>query len=587
MKCPKCGATLADDVLFCRECGAKVKPASDSSAQNKTPSNGNTRELHSHINEENKDDSIKKQSSEETPKRRLVNMWNHLDIFCKFIAVGIVISVFMFLIALFLHKGFPSFISIIQIGGLIFAFLIHKDIIKIQKNWLKYIVLIVTIFIAILNVKSYSLGNKSVYDNLSNDTLKQESKITSIQLPVGKSECIGKKCFDIRNTLSESGFTNISFEKIEDLKASESEKVGLIESISINGNTEFKKNQTFKSNTKITINYHTYAKCKVNIHVNFASNLIFNKYDVEFNFDDINEGTLTHGKSEDYQFEVEPGEYPVEFISQESSSVKGETTLKVDGDVNVSYKIGCHNDKISVNVEYTENLADVGKNEIMMTTPMTDYQYKNYKDVKKALKKLGFTNIKTKILYDIELGLTTEGETEKVSINGNDNFKQGDIFSKNDEILITYHMKAEDNPEKKTEKKTDTKSSTESTENLTIDNCPELKAMLSNKAEIDSSYSDFATKYTGRIIEFDGRIDNCQHYKKYDTRFNYLVSAGDYDPDHQIGPVFQFENVNYYDLHTDMDTVSVGSNVHIVAEVKSFNSDNGLFYLKPVSVTKR
>lgn len=111
--------------------------------------------------------------------------------------------------------------------------------------------------------------------------------------------------------------------------------------------------------------------------------------------------------------------------------------------------------------------------------------------------------------------------------------------------------------------------------------------MLKNKAEIDESYSNFASKYAGRIIEFDGRIDYCTNYNDYKTRFDYLVSAGDYDPDHQIGPVFKFENVSYTDLHTEIDTVSVGLNVHIVAEVISFNSSNGLFFLKPVSISSR
>ena len=65
------------------------------------------------------------------------------------------------------------------------------------------------------------------------------------------------------------------------------------------------------------------------------------------------------------------------------------------------------------------------------------------------------------------------------------------------------------------------------------------------------------------------------------------MSAGDYDPDHQIGPSFKFEDVNHYDLNTDLDTVSVGLNVRIVAEVVSFDSNTGLFYLEPVSVTGR
>ena len=51
--------------------------------------------------------------------------------------------------------------------------------------------------------------------------------------------------------------------------------------------------------------------------------------------------------------------------------------------------------------------------------------------------------------------------------------------------------------------------------------------------------------------------------------------------------IIKFENVNYYDLNTDMDTVSVGWNVHIIAKVESFDANSGLFYLDPVSVTKR
>ena len=216
-------------------------------------------------------------------------------------------------------------------------------------------------------------------------------------------------------------------------------------------------------------------------------------------------------------------------------------------------------------------------------------------NIEEELKKLGFTNIKTKILYDIELGWTNEGETESVSINGKDDFKRGDIFVDSDEVIITYHMKAEDDPLKEKEDKTTENTDTKAKKNeeeipeekLTVDNCPELAAILSNKAEMDPSYSDFASKYKGRTIEFNGRIDYCSHYKNYDTRFDYLVSAGDYDPDHQVGPSFKFENVNYSDLHTNMDTVSVGLNVRIIAEVRSYDSNSGLFYLKPISVNKR
>lgn len=145
----------------------------------------------------------------------------------------------------------------------------------------------------------------------------------------------------------------------------------------------------------------------------------------------------------------------------------------------------------------------------------------------------------------------------------------------------------EENVTEENEEMSDVEEENEEEECLTIENCPELAEMLGNKAEIDESYEAFAEQYEGRIIEFDGRIDYCTNHEDYNTRFDYLVSAGDYNPDTQIGPVFKFENVSYYDLNTDLDTVSVGLNVHIVAEVDWFERDTGLFFLKPVAITGR
>ena len=51
-----------------------------------------------------------------------------------------------------------------------------------------------------------------------------------------------------------------------------------------------------------------------------------------------------------------------------------------------------------------------------------------------------------------------------------------------------------------------------------------------------------------------------------------------------VGPYFKFQNVNYSDLNTDLDSVTVGLNVHITAEVEKYDSVSGLFYLKPISV---
>lgn len=334
-KCPKCGAKLVDNAKFCPKCGASVKVIDNFLAD---AVQQNDEKFQDKVEEVKESDLKDKQSLGDGIKNKLSNKWNSLDTFCKIITVGILITIIMLLISIILHRGLSIFISIIQGLGFLLALLLHKGIIKSQKKWLKFIALTVAIFMVILNIMSCFIGNKSENTKTNSNVVEEEKPIT-IQLPVGTDDCMGNNYLEINNILSESGFVNISLEAIEDLQPSESDKVGQIETVSINGNTNFEKDQTFQENAKIIINYHAYAKCTVNIHVNFVPNLVFSKYDVDFNFDGENEGTLTHGENADYQLTVDPGEYSVEFVSVDSSSVKGETTVKVNGDVKSEKKV--------------------------------------------------------------------------------------------------------------------------------------------------------------------------------------------------------------------------------------------------------
>ena len=58
-----------------------------------------------------------------------------------------------------------------------------------------------------------------------------------------------------------------------------------------------------------------------------------------------------------------------------------------------------------------------------------------------------------------------------------------------------------------------------------------------------------------------------------------------------VGPCFQIKDVNYYNLHLTgddiPDTLGVGQNIHIVAEVGEFSEKNGLFQIKPIKITIR
>ena len=98
---------------------------------------------------------------------------------------------------------------------------------------------------------------------------------------------------------------------------------------------------------------------------------------------------------------------------------------------------------------------------------------------------------------------------------------------------------------------------------------------------------DFSTEH----IICDGKAYLANH-DNYDTRYDLLISAGDYVDENteNPGPTFKFKDVGVYDLGDGLtlaDYIKVGSNVKIQAKVRSYNSDTGLFELDPVSVEAR
>jgi hypothetical protein len=240
----------------------------------------------------------------------------------------------------------------------------------------------------------------------------------------------------------------------------------------------------------------------------------------------------------------------------------------------------------------------------------------NYKKAISELKKTGFTNIKTKALDDLITGwLTKDGEIEKIEINGDTEFKANDSFPKDSKIIITYHtfpkrekhdIKATDekSSEKSDIKATDKKSSETAKQStndtpaksnqgiLTVKNNADLAAVLAVKNETDPIVGEFAKKYAGKTIEFDGNIADMMPHGNYKTRYDILIYPGDYSETTAIGPSFQFKDVNVvYDLKLTgsniPETIGRGQNLHITAVVEEYNENNGLFILKPISTEIR
>lgn len=129
-------------------------------------------------------------------------------------------------------------------------------------------------------------------------------------------------------------------------------------------------------------------------------------------------------------------------------------------------------------------------------------------------------------------------------------------------------------------------------EPLTVDNNADLAALLTGPAD-GPAVEGFATKYRGSLIEFDGSIGAMNLHGDNQTRYDILISYGDYsETTSSGGPNFQFRDVNTTtDLHLTgnniPDTIGVGDNLHVVARVGQFESNTLLFLIEPVSTEFR
>lgn len=207
----------------------------------------------------------------------------------------------------------------------------------------------------------------------------------------------------------------------------------------------------FKTKIKYIYDYNyvdeTVIKYKVKINIDFENNLIFSRYDVIFNSSDLTE-TLTHGKDKSLELSLKEGEETLTFVNSNDESIKKSVTINVDSNMEVGFKISCKSNKIIVTKTYTNKDEELLNDELTINKENSSYVNKNYNDVIKELNSLGFTNIKENPIYDIEYGFTKEGQIKNVTIDGKDNYKIGDVFNKDVEIIINYHMNVESDPSK-------------------------------------------------------------------------------------------------------------------------------------------
>lgn len=151
MKCLKCGADLTDDTKFCSYCGAKIE---NEPQMPPVPEETVEEAFDTEVaeNEPNIPNASKTKSITDKAKDMFMAYWNKMDLFCKIETIAGAIVVLLLIISILSAKIIPILCSVLSIGGIAVAFLLYKGTIKCGKNRAKYLVLISSILITVLNI---------------------------------------------------------------------------------------------------------------------------------------------------------------------------------------------------------------------------------------------------------------------------------------------------------------------------------------------------------------------------------------------------------------------------------------------------
>lgn len=125
---------------------------------------------------------------------------------------------------------------------------------------------------------------------------------------------------------------------------------------------------------------------------------------------------------------------------------------------------------------------------------------------------------------------------------------------------------------------------------LTVANSPELAALLTGPAD-GESVAAWAAANRGDVIEFAGAISAFNTHDGYSTRYDILVSYGDYSETQSFGgPNFQLRDVGISDLNFTgevPESIGLGDEITIRARVGEYEADTTLLLLEPLEVQIR
>ena len=271
--------------------------------------------------------------------------------------------------------------------------------------------------------------------------------IPKILPPIGTDEIQDKSYKEIVEAFEESGFTNITTEEVYDLDP-DIETKDCVMDVFINNNDNYSVTEEVPFDSEIIVRAHyPFKKYTLSLRIDFNENIVFDKYDISMLIDGEKQEELTHGENAEFDIRLKDGKHTLAFRKIDDSSIETETEVDLTSDLEVKYDISCHSDYISLETEYIDYDIALDEGQIKMMNGEESYYGKQFEEVKSEFTEKGFTNIVLNPVYDIVFGITPSGSVKTVTIDGRDDYRRGVIFQNDAEVVITYSMKTEEDPE--------------------------------------------------------------------------------------------------------------------------------------------
>ena len=318
------------------------------------------------------------------------------------------------------------------------------------------------------------------YELFLNDD-KPEKHPGEIKLAYSATSYKKENYYDAIIKLNKQGLSDIRVTPLNDLITGILTKEGAIETIEINGISDFRSGTWIDDESVVSISYHSFAKKeKQGYDIKKNNHLILNRVDIalpDYLLEDSQDTTSAY-----YHVKGDEGtaliiifdnnlswngidQYDSSFIigyPQNASETEDkmlvalakkddivylirETTLKTNAGSTYLHLIQITEDgnRTSYSDDYAGIVTGIyfpDESEIRIDFILKDYKGKTYEDVVADLKRKGFKDVQVENLQDIVVGIIAKENTvENILINGITDYNEGDWIDKQTQIVVTYH----------------------------------------------------------------------------------------------------------------------------------------------------